>query len=136
MTTVRDDDEPPEREEPIDWPGRLIMELLLEGPPLHHGAVIDDVACPACGGQLRADDRFELRRHTVGRSVHREPQFWSVTCTGCARCYYYVPRWRRLCSIREWPPLGRVTPARERPPSRPRSLGTARTPASNDGDEP
>jgi len=135
---MSDDGAPPAREAPIDWPGRLIMELLLDGPQLHHGAVIDDVPCPWCGGQLRADDRFELRRHTVGR-VHREPQFWSVTCTGCARRYHYVPRWRRLGSIREWPRLDRVTPAPARPPSRPsrpRSLGTARTPASHDGDEP
>ena len=51
---MSDDGEAPDREESIPWPGLLIMELLLrEGRPLRHGQVLD-VACPACGGPLRA----------------------------------------------------------------------------------
>ena len=74
----------------------------LTGPPISHGAIID-VVCSVCGGNLRADDRFELIRHTVGLGVHREPPFWSTTCTQCARRYNYEPQRRRLFSIRELP---------------------------------
>jgi uncharacterized protein with PIN domain len=74
----------------------------LEAQRITHGAIVD-VPCPACGGELRADDRFELIRYSVGLVAHHEPPFWSTTCTHCARRYNYRPEWRRLVSIQEFP---------------------------------
>lgn len=74
----------------------------VEAPRITHGVLVD-VSCPACGGDLCADDRFELIRQRVGHLQTRDV-FWSTTCTQCARRYNYAPDGRRLCPIQELPP--------------------------------